>query len=219
MAFAPASWNVMPLKRVLPPLLLVLVACGDHGLSGRVPREAPPAAAVLVPEQETEPLSNQLEELKRELTRATQGEPERLLTAEAITDRLMQASRPVDWLSGGYDVEARLRQLQAMADRVVAMLRRGAELTSVEPDVTVMIRAVEDLQAQLARPGGGPAPPTLDSLLARDPLRDARARSARAAAGGAGANRDSLPEPRINPVGVPLGNPVRTPPDTGTADR
>jgi hypothetical protein len=221
----------MRLNRIIVSIALPLVACGDADLSERVPREVPPAAAVLVPEIQSEPLSEQLDELAAELDRALGGEPERLLTAEALTDRLMQATRPVDWLGAGYDVEARLRQLQAMADRVVAMLRRGAELAAVQPDVETMRQSVEDLQAQMARAGGGPAPPTLDSLLAQDPLRDAQARSLRAVTGtGTAATasatpsaatppRDSLPEPRIRPAGGPLGSPVRPPPDTSGRDR
>ncbi|NIP77977.1 MAG: hypothetical protein GWM90_01745, partial [Gemmatimonadetes bacterium] len=81
---------------------------------------------------ETETLADQLHELSGELSRATAGEADGVLTAEAISDRLIHAERPVDWLASGYDVEARLRQLQAMADRVVARLRRGASLADVE---------------------------------------------------------------------------------------
>jgi hypothetical protein len=198
---------------------IALIACGDGDLSRRVPREAPPAAAVLAPAPAADPLLDQLEELATELDRAFEGEPERLLTAEAITDRLMQARRPVDWLPAGYDVEARLRQIQAMADRVVAMLRRGAELDAVQSDVETIRRSVADLRAQLAAGGGGPAPPSLDSLLAQDPLRDAQARSLRAVTGAGAGTDDSLPTPRIQPAGAPVGRPVRVIPDTGTAGR
>ena len=197
----------------------VLVAgCGDDG-GLRVPRDAPPAAAVVAPGMETETLEEQLADLLAEVKRAEAGEPDRVLMAEAITDRLIHANRPVDWLASGYDVEARLRQLQAMADRVVARLRRGATIEDVQRELSTIGKAVEDLQAQLARPGGGSAPPTLDSLLAQDPLRDVEAASlagVRAARDSAEAERE-LPdiEPRIGPVqSGPLGTPVSRPDST-----
>lgn len=200
------------------PLILLSMAC-DRGLDLRVPRDAPPAAAVVAPGMEREGLVEQLRKLELELQRAQESEPERLLTAEAITDRLIHADRPSDWLATGYDVEARLRQLQTMADRVVAQLRRGAALESVEDDVAMMRASVEDLLSQLARPGGGRAPPPLDSLLAQDPLRDVEAASIegmREARESDEAERDPLPEidPRVGPAQrQPLGSPI-TPPDT-----
>lgn len=210
-------------NRILVPFVLALGACGDSDLSNRVPRDAPPAAAVLVPQQQAGPLAAQLDELAAELDRALGGEPQRLLTAEALTDRLMQASRSADWLDINYDLEARLRQLQAMADRTVAMLRRGAELEAVQPDVETMRRSVEDLQQHLDRGAGGPAPPSLESLLAQDPLRDAQARSLRgvtgAGAAGTTTSGDSVVQPRIQPSGGLLGSPVQPPPDTGGAGR
>lgn len=194
---------------------VALSACDLGDGSRSVPRDAPPAAAVVAPGMEKESLAEQLQDLEAELERAMAGEPDRLLPAEAITDRLIHARRPVDWLATGYDVEARLRQLQAMADRVVARLRRGASLESVETDVATMRAAVADLMEQLSRPGGGAAPPTLDSLLAQDPLRDVQSASLSAvvaAQDSAEAERDPLPdiEPRVQPVqSGPLGQPVR----------
>lgn len=199
-------------------LVLALAACEAGGAN--VPRDAPPAAAVVAPGIETESLNDQLQELGAELDRALAGEPAQLLRAEAVTDRLIHAERSVDWLASGYDVEARLRQLQALADRVVARLRRGASLESVEGDVRTMQRAVADLQEQLAQPGGGRAPPPLDSLLAQDPLRDVQSASLQSvieAQDSADAERDSLPdiEPRVQPVGsTPLGDPAPSPRDT-----
>lgn len=131
---------------------------------------APPAAAMFSPRQGAESLDGQLERLLAEMAAAMEGEPDRLLLAEAITDGLMEAQRPFDWLGSGYDVEARLRQLQAMADRVVARLRRGSSLGDVEEDVETMVHAVNDLRRQMAAARGGPAPPTLDSLLKQDPM-------------------------------------------------
>lgn len=207
------------MRRFLTGLALLAVACGDGVGDGRVPREAPPAAAVLAPGQEAETLSEQLADLDAELERALAGEPERVLTAEAITDRLIHARRPVDWLAPGYDVEARLRQLQAMADRVVAMLRRGASLANVEGDLETIRLAVVDLEEQLQQPGGGPAPTPLDSLLAQDPLRDVQARSLEGVAPRTDSAGDGMPEPVVTPAqSGPLGTPVRARRDTTGED-
>jgi hypothetical protein len=193
--------------------LLPLLGCGDDAGGGRVPRDAPPAAAVVVPGQESASLEEQLRDLEAELERALAGEPERLLPAEAITDRLIDARRSVDWLGVGYDVEARLRQLQAMADRVVAMLRRGASVSDVEDDILIIRAAVVDLRDQLARPGGGPAPPSLDSLLAQDPLRDVQARSLEGVA--PDTVEPAMPEPIVAPVqSSPLGTSIPPARDT-----
>ncbi|MEJ2503371.1 MAG: hypothetical protein P8177_08675, partial [Gemmatimonadota bacterium] len=107
------------MRRILALSMVLIPAFGcDDGGSERVPREAPPAAAVIAPGREAGQLTDQLEDLETELERALAGEPARLLPAEAITDRLLHARRPVDWLATGYDVEARLRQIQSLADRV-----------------------------------------------------------------------------------------------------
>jgi hypothetical protein len=198
---------------VLPALLF---ACGD-GDGGLANRDVPPAAAVVMPGMESADLSRQLTDLRSELEAARTGDPDRVLTAEAITDRLIHAPRPVDWLGTGYDVEARLRQLQAMADRVVSRLRRGAELEEVDEDIAILEAAVEDLLAQLDAPGGGAAPAPLDSLLAQDPLRDVGATSIEAIT-----RRDTsrMPDPTVAPVqSGPLGRPANLPRDTGSGGR
>lgn len=191
-------------------LLLVLspAACGGDG-EQRVSRDAPPAAAVVAPGMERQSLADQLKAMEVELQAAQDGDPDRVLTAEAISDQLISAVRPVDWLADGYDVEARLRQLQALADRVVAQLRRGASVGQVDEEVAVMREAVRDLQERLAMPGGGAAPLPLDSLLEQDPLRDVQASSLR----GVRAEADSLDADRELPdvaptQSGPLGSPV-----------
>lgn len=206
-------------RRILIFPLLVLAAC-EGGDTLRVPDGAPPAAAQIAPGMQTATLEDQLRTLAAEIEGAREGEPERLLTAEAVTDQLMHARRSVDWLAIGYDVEARLRQLQAMADRIVAQLRRGATVTSVEEDVETMHAAVEDLLAHLSRPGGGMAPPSLDSLLLQDPLRDVQSAALANVRETQDTARPALPDiaPRVAPVqSGPIGTPV-TPRDT-TPDR
>lgn len=199
---------------------LVLASCGpapgEERLEGQ---DAPPAAAMISPGEAGETLDAQLERLRIELAAGMAGDPERLLTAEAITDGLMEARRPFDWLSAGYDVEARLRQLQAMADRVVAQLRRNAPLSAVEEDVETMTISLTDLRRYLAAGAGGPAPPSLDSLLGQDPLAAARvgraATSAAAPSGvepAAAADDPADAPPQAQPAqrpGGPLGRPVR----------
>lgn len=199
---------------------LVLASCGRAPGEERLEGQgAPPAAAMISPGQAGETLDAQLERLRIELAAGMEGDPERLLTAEAITDGLMEARRPFDWLATGYDVEARLRQLQAMADRVVAQLRRGAPLSEVEEDVETMTRSLTQLRGYLAAEAGGPKPPSLDSLLGQDPLAAARVgRAATSAAAPSGveaeaevdqpeaeAAQPTRPAPR---PGGPLGRPV-----------
>lgn len=200
----------MRTRFIILPALLVAAACGDDSAAS-VPRDAPPAAAVLTPGMDAENLDVQLRSLYEELGRALDGEPDRLLTAEAISDRLIHADRAVDWLAPGYGVEARLRQIQSMADRVVAQLRRGAEIETVNEDVATMRLAVQDLQQQLELPGGGDAPLPLDSLLQQDPLRDVEAPSARTE--DTDQEERELPDigPRPSRPSGPLGTPIDAP--------
>lgn len=211
--------NQRPRRRYGPLILagvsaLALAACaGDPGQERLEGTEAPPAAAMVSP-TDAESLDRQLERLRLELAAGMEGDPDRLLQAEAITDGLMEARRPFDWLASGYDIEARLRQLQAMADRMVARLRRGAEIQHVDEDVESMVLALTDLRTQLAAGRGGPAPPSLDSLLAGI-LTDAPPGS-RAAAAPAGVETPEISnepdEPAATPAededAGPLGRPI-----------
>lgn len=115
-------------------------------------------------------LDERLDRLSYELAQAYQGRlegeaAERMLRAEAITDRLLEVRPPFPWLARGYAVDARLRQLQALADRIVAELRRGTEPRELLDEVQALREATEDLRVAL-REGGGDMPTPLDSLLA-----------------------------------------------------
>lgn len=134
--------------------------------------EAPPPAAALVAGRGAGSLSEQLGEFTAVLDTTMAGQPSLMFTAEAMTDQLLTARRNEDWLASGYDVEARVRQLQAMADGIVARMRRGFSLDELKPEIETLRAAAVDLREQLAQPGGGAAPPSLDSLLSQDPLRD-----------------------------------------------
>lgn len=182
-------------------LILVVVAplaCDLSMDQSRVGRDAPPAAAVFTTARDVSLLEN-LRRVEAEIDLALEGDAARAFTAEAITDQLLHAPRDVDWLPTGYLVEARLRQIQAKADAIVAMLRRGAGLSAVQADLLDLRAAVRDLQQQLQLPGGGEAPPTLEQLLAQDPMRDASVPV-----------RATTPSPQ--PAGAqPLGQPVNQP--------
>jgi hypothetical protein len=180
-------------------LAVVLASCDLSPDQVRVGREAPPAAALLAPGQDIR-LEDKLRMVEEEINLALEGELARVITAEAITDQLMHAPRDVDWLATGYLVEARLRQIQAQADAIVAKVRRGATLTGVEEDLFLLRTAIQDLHRQLELPGGGPAPPRLEQLLAQDPMRDATTR--------VGAPPPRQPSPGgAQPLGTPVGEP------------
>jgi len=156
---------------VLAPL--VWAACRPTNLEEQAVSEpAPPPAAAFAPVPEHLPLEAKLEVLEMRLEAAlAAGLDEdagmmRMLEVEALTDRIMETPPPVEWLAQAYDTEAKLRQLQALADRVVAQMRRGIVEGGVDADARELQRRTRELRTALAMPGGGPAPPPLDRLLA-----------------------------------------------------
>ncbi|NJD09529.1 MAG: hypothetical protein FIB01_03450 [Gemmatimonadetes bacterium] len=67
-------------------------------------------------------------------------------------------------------MQARIRQIQAQADRIDALLRTGAPHDSASADLRRLRQAVLSLRRDLAQ-GGGPRPTPLERLLAgRDTL-------------------------------------------------
>lgn len=151
----------------LPLLAAALAACGSRGPSG-ASADAPPVAA-LVEITDTLPLGAQLARLAGMADSASRQETTtRARTAgrmEALTDGLLEAKLPFQQLASGYSLESRLRQLQALADRIVAEQQAGGMEDTVRTDLRLMSRQAEGLQAALKRPGG-PTPPPMDSLLA-----------------------------------------------------
>jgi hypothetical protein len=92
-----------------------------------------------------------------------------LLRAEAITDRLLEAQLPFTWLrADSYSLEAYVRQIQALADRIVAEIRNSEDRALVAQDVSELRKRVQALRRDLTRGGGSPPWP-LDSLLAGVP--------------------------------------------------
>lgn len=86
--------------------------------------------------------------------------------AEALSDRLLETRFPFQWLKGqSYSLEARLRQIQALADRVMAQLRSGTPPDSAMYELRMAQAEVASLR-QALRLGGGAAPASLDKLMA-----------------------------------------------------
>lgn len=149
-------------------------ACRPRNLedsAGSAP-EPPPAAAIATA-ADSIPLAQQLQRLE-EVTRTALsnegGDALRvhILQAEALTDRLLEARLPYQWMANQYSLEARLRQLQALADRIVAEVRRDEPGETIHQDLSLMLDRVGVLRQEL-RLAGGPAPPSIDSLLAGMP--------------------------------------------------
>jgi hypothetical protein len=132
---------------------------------------APPPAVVLTSALGPLSLYEKLLLLDQELAAGAAGDEideaaiARYFRAEAITDRLLESRKPFSWLAEGYELEARIRQIQSLADRVVAQIRRGSPADGIREDVVVLRRQVAELRSSLSVQGGD-APPTLDALLA-----------------------------------------------------
>lgn len=158
--------------RAVGALLLALpfTACDNGGdVTEAGEGQAPPPAAALYGEGVIG-LESRLERLEADLVAVLEGELDddsqaHLLAAEAATDRLLEDEPSTEWLPTGYFVEARLRQIQALADRIVAELRRGVAKELILEDIAALRLAVRDLRARLASARIAAPPAPLDSLL------------------------------------------------------
>ena len=155
---------------VLSLVASALVACQRNPEEAAVSDPSPPPATVFSRQQQS--LDESLRDLDRELAAAMSGDLDsdeaknRLQRAEAITDRLLESELPFQWLkSRDYSVEALIRQIQSLADRVIAKMRNGMEGREILTDVRELRRRTLELRRGLTL-GGGPAPLSLDSLLA-----------------------------------------------------
>ena len=89
--------------------------------------------------------------------------------AEAISDRLLETQLPFTWLQDrAYGVPSMLRQIQALADRIVAEQLWGGPVMDQQKlaDLQDLQNKVKTLRAGL-RGKGGVSPLPLDSLLAK----------------------------------------------------
>lgn len=152
-------------------VLGVISACQQNPEDDLMSAPPPPPAAMIAPITETMPLEDRLQQLQHELDMALiRGQLDeettiRLYRAEAITDRILESQVPYEWLAERYDLSARLRQLQSLADRVVAKIRREEEPELILADAMRLRRVVIDLRESIAAQGGE-APIPLEVLLA-----------------------------------------------------
>lgn len=150
-------------------MLASMTGCKRNPEESAVSQPPPPPAAALARQNLT--LDQSLIELEKELSMAIgtgmDGSAEsHILRAEAITDRLLETELPFSWLTANaYSLDSWVRQIQALADRVVAQMRSGVDQGTITRDVTELRRKVIGLRQSLAQ-GGGKAPTSLDSLLA-----------------------------------------------------
>ena len=204
--------------------LVTGAACGrtggdvaDSGEEGQLP---PPAAALSG--TAAIGMERRLAALEADLTRVLEdqlgdeSEPY-LLRAEASTDRLLEEQPEFAWLASGYLVEARLRQIQALADRTVAELRRGVAKELVLEDVAALRTAVRDLREHLSNAASSDVPPSLDSLLVAYANDRTGLGGVPATSGGGSSDTAAVaaepepvePEPQVAPEGGLLGEPIQ----------
>ncbi|MGD8277065.1 MAG: hypothetical protein PVH00_03515 [Gemmatimonadota bacterium] len=164
----------MERMRILLVIGLALAACGG-------PADDVPGSDTLELQAEEVsglPLERILQRLETQLDSAIDeglgaGSVHRLAAAEAITDRLIETGLPFQWtrVDDGYSVEARLRQIQALADRVMAQTRGGVDRDSLEAGVLGFRDAIRGLREDLESGGGTPPVPVGNLLRAMDTMR------------------------------------------------
>jgi len=152
------------------------MACQRNIEDDRMSEPPPPPASVVAPIRGSMSLAERLERLEAELDsalaigRLDQRAVAHIYRAEAITDRILEVKPTLAWLASKYSAEAWLRQLQALADRIVAQIRRAEPEEGILADLALLRRLTTELRAEFAKPGGGPPPTPLDSLLAASAL-------------------------------------------------
>ena len=153
-------------------LIAVLpAACNRNPEEAATSDPTPPPAAALARQQQS--LDDGLKQVDAAVAQALKGDlkgqnsKEALMRAEAFTDRLLESELPFQWMrSYDYSVQSAVRQIQALADRIVSKLRNGMDGQEIMDDVREMRTKVANLRRGLAA-GGGDAPVSLDTLLAR----------------------------------------------------
>ena len=162
------------MRRLLTCGLVLAAACG------RPADDGPGTDSLELPAEEVSglPLERILQRLETQLDSAIDeglgaGTFPRLAAAEAVSDRLIETGLPFEWIrvGDGYSVEARLRQIQALADRVMAQTRGGVARDSLEAGVVAFRDRVRGLREDLEKGGGTPPIPIGDLLRAMDTMR------------------------------------------------
>ncbi|HSJ10199.1 MAG TPA: hypothetical protein VK928_09805 [Longimicrobiales bacterium] len=182
-------------------LCLGIIACGPSGAAD-ADDQAP--VALLAEIRPGVPLDSLLYLIDNHLVQAMAGGLDdegttEFLRAEALSDRLLEARAPFEWIEGdAYSLQSRLRQVQSAADRVRAQIQTAAPREQTLGDLRTLRNDVVQLRRALTL-GGTRAPPDIYELLASDTVR---------LAPGAGAEPSGPTAPR-GPQ--PLGSPVPPP--------
>lgn len=152
------------------------------------------------------PLDSMLWRLDQHLVNAMTGRLEgeaaiEFRQAEAITDRLLEARLPFEWITAEqYSVQSRLRQIQSLADRVLAELESASPREQMLLDLRQLRTDVVRLREAITR-GGGRAPPSIEQLLTNDSSRPPPVDM----------SAPARPDPAATGP-LPLGTPVALPP-------
>ncbi len=165
----------MPLAALALVASLALAACTQKNPEyDPLSAPPPPPAAVLGPALDTVPLPAKLARMQDLLEDAiahgiTGQGTTRIVAVKLLADRLLEVPPPFPWLKAGYSTDSRLRQVEALADRVLSELRRDDVDESVAMADTRQLRdAVARLRQDLAL-GGATPPVPIDTLLATVP--------------------------------------------------
>jgi hypothetical protein len=155
----------------IPSIVLPLLLCAACGASPQPEQQTRASVAIMTEVRPGTPLDDILVLMDEHLERALEGrmEGEAAITdfrrAEAISDRLLEARMPFEWIaSEQYSLEARLRQVQSQADRVMAMLETGMPRDTILTELRLLRTQVGGLRETVARGGTG-APPHIHDLL------------------------------------------------------
>lgn len=185
-------------------LLLLIPFAGACGPTAP-PDNSPEATIEVMAEiRPGTPLDEMLERLDQHLVNAMSGQLDgdagnEFLRAEAITDRLLEARMPFEWIpSESYSLESKLRQIQSSADRVLAQLRTAAPKPQMLQELRTLRTDVARLRQTLAA-GGTAAPVPVDRLLSGDT----------AIIGGGSITPTGAPDTQPASGPAPLGTPVR----------
>jgi hypothetical protein len=156
------------MRKFVPVLFLTLLAACGPTPQDELPMHS--AAAVMLEVRPGMPLDSLLHVLDGYLARAQEGwlEGEAAIDfrrAEALTDRLLESRMPFEWIPDQqYSLESRLRQIQSLADRVLAMLDTGVQRDTVLAELDLLRQEVIGVRQLVAR-GGTRAPPPIERLL------------------------------------------------------